>query len=179
MTNKAQIIQCFRKWEWWPQDKNKIYTSYAFVLVVYERNKIIIKWIFGRYFMDFVSSIRERGALALHFWLILKFTCKPKYPEFSVNSAALFFFFNNVFLFGHHRAGEGGRSSKAWRGGDGHSGDQVWRVHVLRAARVHWPVAHLCRSGCQISTSGNDEEEGVLVYIFNNLIWRTCFKYHR
>lgn len=45
------------------------------------------------------------------------------------------------------RAGEGGCGAEARRGGDGHPGDKVWRVHVLCAARVYGPVAYVRRSG--------------------------------
>lgn len=57
-------------------------------------------------------------------------------------------------------AGEGGCGSEAWCGGDGHSRDKVWRVHVLRPACVNRPVAHICRPGCQSCSFGNDEEKG-------------------
>lgn len=59
-------------------------------------------------------------------------------------------------------AGEGGCGSEAWRWGNGHSGDKVWRVHVLCPACIHRPVADICLPGCQSCSFRNDEEKGLI-----------------
>lgn len=45
-------------------------------------------------------------------------------------------------------------------GRHGHAWDKVWRVHVLRAACLNWPLAHICCCRCQICPSGSSKEKG-------------------